>query len=338
MLGTWRFLLAALVALSHDGVLIAGLNPGVMAVVGFYLISGYVMTGLLRKHYSRLNRVPAFYADRALRLLPAYFTLMALTAAWWALAQEETAFLKLVPESLDWLNNLLIVPLNYYMVNGSDAFTLIPPAWSLGAEVQFYLLIPFILMIAPARTALLLLALGVQLAAAGGFVNADWFGYRLLPGALLFFLLGSWLFDHHRRGDEYRPMRMQRHLLLLFLVGVWGLLLAYNGRWGVPYLAETAIGLLVGLVLLDRLALRRRRGWDEYLGHLSYGLFLGHFLIIWALPGRPEGLVGHVLLLAAATALAAAVYGLVERPALQLRHRWRWRKKPNRGDSTNPVC
>lgn len=147
MLGTWRFLLAALVALSHDGVLIAGLNPGVMAVVGFYLISGYVMTGLLRKHYSRLTHVPAFYADRALRLLPAYFTLMALTAAWWALAQEETAFLKLVPESLDWLNNLLIVPLNYYMVNGSDAFTLIPPAWSLGAEVQFYLLIPFILMI-----------------------------------------------------------------------------------------------------------------------------------------------------------------------------------------------
>ena len=40
MLGTWRYILAVLVALSHDGLRIQGLNPGVMAVVGFYLISG----------------------------------------------------------------------------------------------------------------------------------------------------------------------------------------------------------------------------------------------------------------------------------------------------------
>lgn len=50
MLGVFRLALA----LSHVNVRIGGLNPGVIAVVCFYLISGYVMTGLLRSHYQGL--------------------------------------------------------------------------------------------------------------------------------------------------------------------------------------------------------------------------------------------------------------------------------------------
>ena len=49
MLGSLRLLLALAVAASHVDYRIAGLNPGVSAVVGFYLISGYVMAGLLQR-------------------------------------------------------------------------------------------------------------------------------------------------------------------------------------------------------------------------------------------------------------------------------------------------
>ena len=56
MLGSLRLLLALAVAASHVDYRIAGLNPGVSAVVGFYLISGYVMAGLLQRHYPTRRR------------------------------------------------------------------------------------------------------------------------------------------------------------------------------------------------------------------------------------------------------------------------------------------
>ena len=73
MLGTLRLVLALMVVLSHAGVRVAGLNPGVIAVIGFYLISGYVMAGLIRRHYRQPAQAGAFYLDRAVRLLPQYF-------------------------------------------------------------------------------------------------------------------------------------------------------------------------------------------------------------------------------------------------------------------------
>src|SRR5665647_1194548 len=82
MLGTYRLLLALAVALSHAGFMLGPLNPGVIAVVGFYLVSGYVMTGLLRNHYAAVARVPKFYLDRALRLLPHYLAIAAITLVW----------------------------------------------------------------------------------------------------------------------------------------------------------------------------------------------------------------------------------------------------------------
>ena len=73
MLGISRLLLAIAVALSHIDVRLWELNPGVVAVVSFYMISGYVMTGLLRRHFSHVEQVPTFYLDRFFRLFSQYF-------------------------------------------------------------------------------------------------------------------------------------------------------------------------------------------------------------------------------------------------------------------------
>src|SRR5689334_1693609 len=120
MLGTFRLVLALLVALSHVDVRIAGLNPGVTAVVCFYLISGYVMTGLLRKHYPSREGVSRFYLDRALRIFPQYLVVAGITLAWFLTIGHTTTFLKHAPQWSDLLANLSVVPLNYYMFNGTD--------------------------------------------------------------------------------------------------------------------------------------------------------------------------------------------------------------------------
>jgi peptidoglycan/LPS O-acetylase OafA/YrhL len=317
MLGTIRFLLAIAVALSHANVRIAGLNPGVIAVVCFYLISGYVMTGLIRSHYFAAGRIGSFYLDRGLRILPQYLLICALTLAWYFNGQPHTTFLGHAPSAGDLLNNLAIAPLNYYMFNGSDSFTLIPPAWSLGAEVQFYLLIP-LLLIWRLRSAALVLGGCVFAAACWGAINSEVYGYRLLPGVLSFFLLGSIMFDLR---ENRRSAVLLGVTLLATLAGA--LLLAQGGHLGLPYNRETLIGLALGLPLLFVFGRLPQHALDNRLGDLSYGVFLNHFLIQWTVTGVPTDAAGWALYLVSIIVLSAVTQWLVERPVLAWKRRLR---------------
>ena len=322
MLGTLRLTLALAVAASHAGVLVGGLNPGVVAVIGFYLISGYVMAGLIQRYYSQPSQAPAFYLDRAIRLLPQYLFYCGLVLAWQISTQSTTPFLISVsPGVSNLLNNLLIVPLNYYMYNDSDRYTLIPPAWSLGAEVQFYFLAPFLLLWPKRLMCIGLLSLIVYLAALGGTINSDWFGYRLLPGVLLFFVLGALLQHQHQLSQHKRALAMTAGVT--FLAGLALLFLYLNGTLRQPYNFETLIGLMLGLILLQALATRSPTRWDELAGNISYGVFLNHFLIIWVL--YPQGvntaqLPGFLVLSMVFSWLSQR---LVEQPLLKLRYRFR---------------
>jgi peptidoglycan/LPS O-acetylase OafA/YrhL len=318
MLGTFRLILALLVALSHANVRIAGLNPGVMAVVCFYLISGYVMTGLIRAHYAQLDRVPLFYVDRAVRIFPQYLAIGGMTLFWFLTSGHKTDFLRHPPGWSDIAANLSIIPLNYYMFNGSDCFTLLPPAWSLGAEVQFYLVIPLLLLL-PLRFVGFALGLTVYLMAAAGKINSEIYGYRLLPGVLVFFLLGSMLYDRRKAvGKRW----LLTGTIVLGCVVLW-LGLSRYGLLGLPYNRETLLGLALGAPLLCWLGSLPQHPLDNRLGDISYGVFLNHFLIQWEWLGQPQTVAELAQYLAASLVLSAFTQFVIERPALRLRHRLR---------------
>jgi len=321
LLGTWRYILAILVALSHVSWRWGDLNPGVMAVVGFYVTSGYVMTGVLRNRYPMLGAASRFYLDRALRLFPQYLTIALVTLLWFLGSGATTAFLRYAPDGVALFNNLTVVPLNYAYYNDSDRFALIPPAWSLGAEIQFYLLIPFILR---ARAVVSVTSVTVYVCAAAGIIDSELFGYRLVPGVLWFFLLGSWLYDAHHHDNVRRT-----HLFvaaLMTAIALFGLLLAATGKLALPYNRETLIGVLVALPAVHWLGRQPRRGWDEHLGNLSYGLFLSHFLIFWVVfDSSVEGVAASWGYILCASVCAWLTQRFVERPALKLRQRFRER-------------
>ena len=319
MLGTWRYFLAVVVALSHIQWRLADLNPGVIAVVGFYLTSGYVMTGLLRNRYTRLADAPHFYLDRALRLLPQYYTIALLTLAWLLASGATTLFLQDKPDAQGLLNNFTIVPLNYFHFNGADRFTLIPPAWSLGAEIQFYIFLPLILRL---RAVVSVISITVYVGAATGFINSELFGFRLLPGVLWFFLLGSWLYDSHHGTNSQRSGA--RVLLIMAIVVAGGIGLWAMGKLNLPYNRETLLGVLLALPALHLLARRARKGWDESLGNLSYGLFLNHFLVLWVVfDSSILGFWPRLAFIVVCTGFAALSQRWVERPALAWRQNMR---------------
>jgi len=324
MLGSYRLCLAVCVALSHVGVQVIGLNPGVIAVVGFYLVSGYVMTGLLRSHYREPSRIGAFYVDRALRLLPHYLFVLFVTFVWFVATGQQTEYLRREPTILDAVRNVVIVPMNYYMFNRANEFALIPPSWSLGAEVQFYVVLPFLLLFTGGTVRMLALALSLvlYLFAAFGVVNSEWFGYRLLPGVLFMFLAGSLLYDAHH-STSLRRRRVFVGGMLAFAGGV-AILLANAGTLGLPYNRETLLGLAIGVVALNALGRRARHPVDEALGNLSYGVFLNHFAVQWMLfRGVVTSPVAILVYIGTSVAMAAVLYRSVERPVLNLRRHLR---------------
>jgi len=71
-MGIFRLLLAISVLISHTQRTYFGLNLGVVAVISFLMLSGFVMTILIEKHYNSSRLVPSFYLDRAMRLQPQY--------------------------------------------------------------------------------------------------------------------------------------------------------------------------------------------------------------------------------------------------------------------------
>lgn len=317
MFGILRLVLAALVAVSHCGVLVAGLNPGVTAVVIFYLLAGYVMSDQIKRYFPGRGDTLAFYRDRLLRIFPLYLLFMsgALLFVWLTGYAQGYMSKPLTPSTL--LQNLLVVPLNFFMFTGNNETVLIPPAWSLGAELQFYLLAPLLLRSQRWFWPGFVCSGLVFLFAATGQLNTDVWGYRLLPGVLFMFLLGAAL---QRR--DLRFVAVATAIATLAAV-----LAAVLGNWQAPFLREELLGLLLGvtaIVLLGRLPVHR---WDVRLGYLAYGVFLVHFLAIWWFelhPFAPTGSPAHVAaVLAVAVVLAFVGFWLADRPIAQWRRRHR---------------
>jgi peptidoglycan/LPS O-acetylase OafA/YrhL len=124
---------------------------GEFGVRVFFVISGFLITGILLDEQQRSGRISLrrFYFRRTLRIFPPYFALLAAifaAAAWGTvtLAPHDVAY-------------TVTYTSNYY--SGRSWF--VGHTWSLGVEEQFYLLWPAVLMLAGRRKGLIAAALFV---------------------------------------------------------------------------------------------------------------------------------------------------------------------------------
>ncbi|MBV7695263.1 acyltransferase family protein [Streptomyces sp. TRM70350] len=146
-----RAVAVSLVVLSHSGV--SHVAGGYIGVDVFFVISGFLITSLMLREWSREGRISLgrFYARRALRLLPAstLVVLVTLAGSWLFLGPLRFA---------DYAKDAIASA--WYVVNfrlaeaGTDYFnTDVPPSpfqhfWSLAVEEQFYLIWPIVLIVA----------------------------------------------------------------------------------------------------------------------------------------------------------------------------------------------
>jgi peptidoglycan/LPS O-acetylase OafA/YrhL len=214
-MGTVRFLLALCVAVAHSpGSAIFGITMmnGVIAVQCFYVISGFLITMILneRPEYQRLG---SFYLSRYLRLWPVYILIAALTflffqwpnflgrlprlANWPACAwivfsnltmffQDWFLFLKFCGRSLCFTPAFehLIEPIPY-------AFDLVPQAWTLGVELTFYAIAPFVCRRWWGAAGLLVFGICVRILVGMYIPYMTAWSYRFAPSEMTMFGAGS---------------------------------------------------------------------------------------------------------------------------------------------------
>ncbi|MFJ7794088.1 acyltransferase family protein [Pseudomonas sp. NPDC096950] len=312
-MGAYRLLLAMLVAISHMGVTLAGFNPGVIAVVSFLIISGFVMTSLIERNYNAPAQFHLFYVDRVLRLYPQFLLYFVSSCAviYFLLPGTPQAAALTVNNIV---TSLPIVPMGFYMF-GITVPEILPAAWSLGLEMCFYLLIPF-LIVYKVRGLAYGLSVVVFMVAALGYINTDVYGYRLLPGVLFIFLCGSYLYRMRARAGMI-VVGTAIVAALMFLAIVTGLIPRR------PFNAEVTAGIALGVPAVFLLSKLKYHRMDELLGNISYGVFLNHFVVMYGLRAfwpvaYDTRMITAVLLLS--FVLSGISYYFVERPALKLRH------------------
>jgi len=289
--GYFRFILASLVALSHTIVL--PLNLGISAVVGFYFLSGYLMTESFAKfRITHENPIRAFYLDRFFRIFPIFWVMFALSALLLYQRHALNIDYKFFLESA-------IIPNNYFFTFKLLSDQVIEPSWSLGAEIQFYILIPLILLLSKKTQSIIaMIFLAGQIFALAmpnniGYMfsscsNYPWlicdgkvsdlFGYRYLSFALGIFLMGS-ICRHWHMGYKFGKSLVlsifSMQLIFLFFI------LPINGLINNVHTFPVSIGFLITipacLVFLHFLKAGFSFGrLDFYLGKLAYPLFLSH--------------------------------------------------------------
>jgi peptidoglycan/LPS O-acetylase OafA/YrhL len=145
-----RAIAVVLVVLFHAGV--GQLSGGYVGVDVFFVLSGYLITGLLLRELRSTDRVslPSFYARRARRILPASFLVLAVTLAASAVILSPVRF---APVTKDVAAAAVYVPNIRFALQQTDywhpaAISPILHFWSLGVEEQFYLLWPTFLLLA----------------------------------------------------------------------------------------------------------------------------------------------------------------------------------------------
>jgi peptidoglycan/LPS O-acetylase OafA/YrhL len=320
-------------------------GAGWIGVQLFFVLSGYLITGILLDERGRPRQLRDFYVRRALRIFPLYYAFLAVR-------------LLLLPRFFPAMHVPAASAAGFWLYASNWTDLLLGPVanlghlWSLAVEEQFYLVWPWLTLL-PRRT----FGRACLVILVGSFVARIAFLRAGLPGTWLYvstitradaLAMGALVALALR--DATQRARLSRALRPLAAFGLLALLVVVarshglsRMNLGVQTYGYSALALLFALLLAD-LGLVPGRAYGRVLsngplrrvGTYSYGMYVLHIPlkgVVLALASarleaavraHPVGFdVAFVIALTLLTmGLAAVSYVVLERPFLSLKERW----------------
>jgi peptidoglycan/LPS O-acetylase OafA/YrhL len=318
--------------------------PMTTGVYLFFILSGYLITSIILKNLDGPNFLAAFFGRRSLRIWPIYYLALAVVVGFNVVSPR--------PERLDALPYFLTYTQNIqeYWFGGEIPFIHgFQHTWTLAIEEQFYLVWP-LLIVGLGRRAVLPMSIAlvaISIVARGlGFgqwillTQADGFG---LGGLLAVAFADSARLD--RSWSRYRVGFAVSGIAAAGFAAVGPKLLATIGigsrLWSASFklfAINVVFFSVVGLVSRysgHRLLKPLRARLLVYLGQISYGIYLYHYILLCAIRtlldhaglGRPWW--SDLGIFAATLGISALSWAYVERPILKLKDRFAYRTTPD---------
>jgi peptidoglycan/LPS O-acetylase OafA/YrhL len=280
-----------------------------------------------------------FWTNRALRLLPPYYFVCALTLLAITIAPDQAAnylkFWRSAPGAGDLLINLTVLPLQ--LPYGS--FRFVPPFWSVAIELDMYLLL-FLIVSRRMSWALIALVAGLSFQLACLYNAIDWgLEYFTAPSAVFPFAVGAVLYFLRQPNGWTAPPLAAGCAFVAWIANMvaGGMVLPASHIFGAGYLIDTICFSVVVSGLsgfsADQFGPIAER-IDRTLGEWSYFAFLVHWLAGFVLAAIlfDGHWRGWTLLLAVTPVVlgaSAALAGLNRRFVEPLRGRVRRFRRPH---------
>jgi len=311
-----------------------GERTGALGVLFFFVISGYLITMLLRREALRNGRISlvGFYRRRVLRIFPAFYSYLAVIAGLSAAGVLAISRAELAAAALHvW---------NYgglWLDGTTDGGWFLGHFWTLALEEQFYLLWPLTVVAvglnraAAVAVAVCLTAPVLRVVCYALFPQARGLTMMMLPtgadaimiGCVVALVEGDPRFERRIRA-LVSPMGAAGALAVLLLVST-PLTIALRGAYSLP-LGRSIDALCVVVIVLSMIrhpACAVGRALNSrplvHVGVLSYSLYLWQQLFLTSLNTTWSGRLPWSLACAYLAALAS--YLLIERPFLALKKR-----------------
>ncbi len=315
-MGLIRLILAIGVVFSHSG-LAFGFTTlgGSIAVQAFYIISGFYIALILNEKYVNENdSYKLFISNRLLRIYPIYWVVLAITlVSTIVLSQTKTiqfsnsyVMFQLYHEKMNFTSILFMVFTNVFLffqdvvmflgLNTSDGslffttefhntqpklfyFLFVPQGWSIGVELTFYLIAPFIAK-KKLQTIVILIACSflIRMIIYYHFnLNHEPWTYRFFPSELLFFLLGIAAYHAYNKLKD-------KKINTFILYSAWISVLLFTIGYRYFNIPGKMILYFILFVCALPLIFILSKNWkiDRQLGELSYPVYICHiFILSW---------------------------------------------------------